>query len=202
MSGRKLRTSACGAITLFVALLLAVPAHANRYSIAITDGATFSIPATLTIFRTVNTNPEIPNGVNPFDVSIVTNQPPTLGVKGALWFGTNTSLCVVVRCTIGASGIDIAFVNYDPNRRLLTIQVDGNVFGLPAARLDTFNIYNITTGLTAQVHNILAGTIVVQFSPDFRVIEGRMQLLGSSGFQGPTPTSSYVAGFRGSFIGN
>jgi hypothetical protein len=183
--------------------LAAQNAQAAQYAIMITDGVSFSVPATLETFVTINPAPEIDNGVNPIDVAIITDgniASPLVGVAGALWFGTNTSLCVLVSCTIGASGIDIAFVQVDAAARQVLITVDGNVFGLPAARLNTFNIYNVTSGVTAQIHNVLAGEVFIQFSNDDQSVSGTIALLGSSGFGGPTPTSQYVANFSGTLI--
>jgi hypothetical protein len=203
LSITKLHISRWGWLALLTVVLAAHNAQAALYAITITDGVSFSVPASLVTFGTINPAPEIDNGVNPIDVAIITDgnvANPLVGVAGALWFGTNTSFCVLVNCTIGASGIDIAFVQVDTVSGQVLITVDGNVFGLPAARLNTFNIYNVTSGVTAQIHNVLGGEVFIQFSSDGQSVSGRIALLGSSGFGGPTPTSQYVADFSGTLI--
>lgn len=200
----KLKLSHLCWIILLFAILAGHQAQAAQYAITITDGATFSVPATLVVFRTINPTPEIDNGVNPIDVAIITDNnvaSPLVGATGALWFGTNTSFCVLVNCTIGASAIDTAYVQFDPTRGQVLITVDGNIFGLPAARLNTFNIYNVTSGIAAQVHNVLAGQVFIQFSNAGQTVAGTINLYGSSGFAGPNLTSQYVANFSGTYIG-
>jgi hypothetical protein len=91
-------------------------------------------------------------------------------------------------------------VQFDPATGQALIRVDGNIFGLPAARLNTFNMYNLTSGVIAQIHNVLGGQILIQFSPDGQSVSGNIALLGSSGFGGPTPTSQYVATFSGTLV--
>ncbi len=71
----------------------------------------------------------------------------------------------------------------DQAKKSVNIQLDGNITGLPRARLNVLNIYNLTSGVTAQIHNILDGTIDISF--DGENIQGAIDLGGCSGFQGP-----------------
>jgi hypothetical protein len=168
------------------------------------SGYPFSINAVLVVTPTIDTSEVVNNGVNPVDVGIFTTVSPIVGQAGALWFGTNTSLCSLVGCSNGGSGIDIAFVDgiADPNAGTaeVNITVDGNAFGLPNARLATFNIYNLTTDLTAQIHNVLAGTVLLQITDGGQSVSGTINLGGNSGFDGPGITSEYLANFSGSRI--
>ena len=154
----------------------------------------FQIPARLVVVATIPDNTQN-NGVNPVDVGIFTNPGPIVGQAGALYFGTNTSLSSIVGSTLGASAIDVAIVGVNQASRTVSIEVDGNAFGLPTARLNTFNIYNLTTGITAQIHNVLAGRIEMSFNGN--EVQGTIQIGGSSGFTGPGITSNYIAGFTG-----
>lgn len=161
----------------------------------------FSLEADLIFTVTLDLTAATNNGINPVDVAIFTTASPIIGTAGALYFGTNTSLSALRGSNLGASNIDIAFVEVTPDNTGIVITVDGNVFGLPNARLNTFNIYNITTDIiTAQIHNILAGTIQIQLSPDGQSVGGTIALGGSSGFAGPGITSEYQATFSGTRI--
>lgn len=138
--------------------------------------------------------PVFNNGTNPVDIGIFTNVSPIIGAAGAIYFGTNTSLSSLVGSNLAASAIDIAFVQVSQAGRI-EIAVDGNAFGLPSSRLGTFNIYNLTSGVTAQIHNVLAGNIVINFNGN--QVTGTINLGGSSGFAGPNITSEYRANFSG-----
>ena len=133
------------------------------------------------------------NGRNPVDVAIVTDVSPLVGNAGALWFGTNTSMCTVVHCTIGASRVDVAHVTRTGNQ--ISISVDGNAFALPAARLNTFNVYNLQTSLLTQIQNVYVGQIELTLGGN--QINGTLLLNGSSGFGHPTPTTYYRATITG-----
>jgi hypothetical protein len=72
-------------LALLTAMLAPQTAHTAQYGIVITDGVSFSVPATLVTVPTVNPAPEINNGVNPIDVAIITDQnvaSPIVGVAG------------------------------------------------------------------------------------------------------------------------
>jgi hypothetical protein len=177
-----------------------------QYSIQITGRAnqggeptsTFTLNATLVVVPTVDPRAiGVRNGPNPVDVAIITADSPLQGVAGALWFGTNTSFCSLIGCTTGASAIDTAVVMADARRGTVIITVDGDVFGQPTARLNVFNIFNIRTGLTAQIYHVLAGGITIQFTNGGQSVSGTIDLGGNSGFSGPAVTTEYSATFRG-----
>jgi hypothetical protein len=134
------------------------------------------------------------NGKNPVDVAIVTDASPIAGNAGGLYFGTNTSTCRVVHCTrIGDSLVDVAFVTRNGNT--IDIQIDGNVFALPNARLDIFNIYNLQTSILTQVQNVYLGK--AELTLEGSRIRGTVLLNGNSGFGHPTPTTYYRATITG-----
>lgn len=135
------------------------------------------------------------NGINPIEIGIFTDPNPIVGHAGALYFGTNTSLSSLVGSRLRASAMDVAFVSIDQRANSVHVRLDGDIFGLPTARLNTFNIYNLTTGLFAQIQNVLAGEINIIFNGDD--VNGDISLGGSSGFTGPSITSQYLATFAG-----
>jgi hypothetical protein len=77
----------------------------------------------------------------------------------------------------------------------LDVRLDGDALAQPTARINYLNIYNVTTSVVAQVHNVLAGTLVTDISA--RGISGEIRLQGSSGFDGPGISSYYTATFTG-----
>lgn len=183
----------------------AIPRQA-QYSIQITGQAnqaggpvsTFTLNGALVIVPTVDPQAiGVRNGPNPVDVALITSASPVQGVAGALYFGTNTSFCSLVGCTTGASAIDTTAVTADATRGTVMITVDGDVFGQPTARLNVFNIFNVRTGVMAQIYNILAGGITIQFADGGQSVSGTIDLGGNSGFSGPAVTTEYRATFRG-----
>ena len=158
----------------------------------------FSVGAFLMLVPTIDPLAiGVRNGPNPVDVGIFTDVSPIIGNAGALYFGTNTAFCAVIRCTTAASAIDTTFVAVNPAQGRVDITVDGNVFGLPAARLNIFNIFNARTSLVAQIYNILAGQIALQFGPGAQTVTGAIALGGSSGFTGPVVSTIYEATLTG-----
>ena len=48
------------------------------------------------------------NGANPFEVAIISGNPPVTPEPGAIWFSTNAALLG------GTEALDLAYVSYDP----------------------------------------------------------------------------------------
>ena len=137
------------------------------------------------------------NGPNPIDLGIFTDASPILGVAGALYFGSNTGFCRLIGCSTFASAIDTTFVAIDQRQGTVNVVVDGNVFGLNTARLSIFNIFNIRTSIVAQIYNVLAGGVALQFTNGGQGISGNIVLGGSSGFGGAAVTTEYRATVNG-----
>ncbi len=156
------------------------------YDVTINGSVTFSgTPAAppfshrtlMVVTGPITSSSQTTNGVNPLDLGLFTYDPanPFLGVAGALYFATNTALSeAVIETAARGSAIDLAFVAWDPNTRTLSVALDEI-----NARLGVLNIFNATTGVTAQVHNILAGTVELQFSDSFQSFSGAI-LLGAA----------------------
>jgi hypothetical protein len=177
----------------------------SQYEIKIvgntTPGGAISTVADLVVRPTVAQGPTPSiNGVNPVDVGIFTRSSPVEGNAGALWFGTNTSLASFKGSNLGVANIDLAFVDVKQNDGTVAMTVDGNAFSLPGARIATLNIYNVTTGSPAQVHNILTGTVNIRFLNGGQNITGEITLAGTPGFSGPAVSSNYQATFTGTRV--
>lgn len=158
----------------------------------------FSVPAFVMIVPTIDPAAfGVSNGPNPIDVGIFTDPSPIVGVAGALYFGTNTSLCGVIGCNTRFSALDTTFVTVNPAQGSVNIVVDGNLFGLTAARLNIFNIFNARTSLLAQIYHVLTGQVVLQFGNGAQTVAGSLALGGSSGFSGPYVTTVYQATLTG-----
>jgi hypothetical protein len=139
----------------------------------------------------------VSNGPNPRDVGLVTDASPLVGVVGALAFGTNTAFCALSGCNIANSRLDTSFVTIDSGRGEIFARVDGNVWGLPIARLSTFNIFNDESGPFAHVYQVLAGDLLVRFGNGGQSVTGALQLGGASGFNIGAVSTVYDATFSG-----
>jgi hypothetical protein len=160
--------------------------------------STFSIGAALFVLPSIDPAAVgVRNGPNPVDIAIFTDSSPILGTAGALYFGTNTSFCQFIGCRLGLTAVDTSFVTVDPGQGLVNVVVDGNVFGLPTARLNTFNIFNARTSIVAQIYNIIAGQMALQFGAGGQTIRGAIALGGTSGFSTGFVTTVYQAQLSG-----
>ena len=139
----------------------------------------------------------VANGPNPCDLAVMTDASPLVGVAGALSFGTNTGFCVIVGCNTSASRLDIAFVTADEAQGVVEAAVDGNVWGLPVARLGIFNIFNATSSVLAQVYQVLTGRVTASFGNGGQAVSGQIALGGASGFSVGNVTTLYEASFTG-----
>lgn len=130
---------------------------------------------------------------NPLDFGLFTEVSPIVGQAGALWFATNTAFCELVNCSV--SGI----------ADLATVQAQRVEQGIEAVALantgttgyGTLNIYNLTSGVAAQVHHVMGGGVHFILDEEQEAIFGEIALDGSSGFGGPGVTSRYTAQFSG-----
>lgn len=164
-------------------------------------GGAVSTVADLVVRPTVAQGPTAStNGANPVDVGIFTRSSPVEGNAGALWFGTNTSLASFKGSNLGVANIDVAFVDAKQNDGTVAITLDANAFGLPNARIATLNVYNVTSGSPAQIHDILTGSVNIRFLNGGQNVTGDITLAGFPGFNGPAIPSNYQATFTGTRI--
>ncbi len=140
------------------------------------------------------------NGRNAREVGLFSGRPPSSPEQGAIWFGTNTAIfrrIGIGNVSQGLAAIDIAYVRA-VGRSALAIRIDGQFFGLPAARTSLLNCMNARSGLLANVYQLIQGTMVLRFA-------GRrgQRLAGSINFTGNgyiepglSPYRATVAGRR------
>lgn len=137
------------------------------------------------------------NGPNARDIGLFSGS-PIVGQAGAIWFGTNTSMCELanIGCNIGASGLDIAFVTADETTGTLNISLDGQIFNVPNgnAITGTLNIFNWQSGVTAQIINIVQGTMSLRFSADAQSVTGEVRFTGYN--IGTVPYHATISGTR------
>jgi hypothetical protein len=173
----------------------------SQYEITIegntAPGGAISVVADLVVLPTVATATAPANGVNPVEIGIFTRARPVPGNVGALSFGTNTAVANHIAGNLGASSVDVAFVDAKQNEGTVDITVDGKAFSLPNARLSTLNIYNVASGSTALANNILSGVVNLRFLNGGQRVSGDITL---SGFGGPGLASSYQATFTGTRV--
>lgn len=128
------------------------------------------------------------NGLNPLDVVLVSGNPAVTPELGAIQFTTNTALLG------GAARLDMAFVGYNrTGQRIMNIFPDGRI---AATGLNTFTAL---PGFTRTRYRIYRGQVAFQFTPNFRGLRGRINLLGA----GVTfsPGNQYNAIFNGTYGG-
>jgi hypothetical protein len=174
----------------------------SQYEITIAGhtvpGGAISVVADLVVLPTVATSATAAsNGVNPVEIGIFTRPSPIAGNAGALSFATNTALASHIGSNLGASSVDVAFVDAKQNAGTVDITLDGKAFGLPDAQVSTLNIYKIASGASVQTNNILTGLVNLRFSNSGQDVSGDIIL---SGFGGPAVASSYQATFTGTRV--
>ncbi|WP_129113867.1 hypothetical protein [Halegenticoccus tardaugens] len=177
-----------------------VPAYYRVLLEGTTTHEQFSREALLLVSPPLPKQDSFDNGVNAREIAIQSGNPPGTPEGGAIWFATNTSLYdeVGIPSTIDESFIDVAFVQEDPAQSGLGITVDGQVWGLPAARSTVLNVFNSRTGLTAGVYQIIQGDIVLQFADAGNTVVGAINLIGN-GFIEPG-TYQYTSNLSGSIF--
>jgi hypothetical protein len=128
------------------------------------------------------------NGANPFEVAIISGNPPVTPEPGAIWFSTNSAL------RGGTAALDLAYVSYDPTQALILLQPDPN---LSATGLNVFTAF---PGVTADIYQIFGGSIYLWSQDGFATILSQINILGTGAiFHSNTP---YVAFLSGRFIGS
>jgi len=158
-----------------------VPTEQTYYSAA----QNFTLRGKLVVLPTRDTSgANFNNGVNPTDIGLFVGSPAANPQAGAIWFATNTK----VFSDVGKgnrsqrAAIDVAFVNLDSQAGAINIKVDSN-----AARTSQLNTFNVRSGLTANVYQIVAGSMTINFKGRGESITGALDLIGS-GFIYPGST--------------
>jgi hypothetical protein len=127
------------------------------------------------------------NGVNPFEVFLISGNPGGAPESGAIWFMTNNAF-------LGSdSQIDLAYTTFDPETQIITMQPDPNLSAVGA------NIFNARSGLLANAYQIFDGTMQIQSRDNWQTIAGQVNLLGTGAiFHSSSP---YIAEISGTYAG-
>ena len=173
-----------------------VPSNGVAYAINIRNnfvnrvGCLLVYPRIVPFGSDVNFN----NGPNGRDIGIFSGDPIS-GEPGAIWWGTNTSMCgfANVNCNLLFSGLDIAWVAVNEPAGTVQVRVDGQLFGLPSARTGTLNIFTTDSSIFTPVNHILDGFVDLQFADEGRSVSGNFLFFGDQGFQ-------YSATLSGTFV--
>ncbi len=151
------------------------PSSATRYSAA----HTFTLRGALVVLPTRDrSGVNFDNGRNARDVGIFVGSPFSSPQAGSVWFATNTT--VFADAGIGnvnqrLASLDVAYVTVNERGNTITIRVDDQSI----ARTSQLNSFNVKSGLTANVYQILAGGTDLKFSRDGRQVSGALDFIGS-----------------------
>jgi hypothetical protein len=114
------------------------------------------------------------NGVNAFDIWLVSGNPPATPEGGSIWFATNRAFYGAIGDMNAGSLLDLAYVSWDAASTTLSVQVDPNV-----AAASTFNLFNASSGLLADAYLIRDGQMVLQFQDNMNSVVGQAALVGT-----------------------
>ncbi|WP_224333340.1 hypothetical protein [Haloprofundus halobius] len=141
------------------------------------------------------------NGINARDVGLFSGNPPGAPEAGAIWFGTNTAVHQAVGIDTTPApeiaALDVAFVDADEAAGVLVVTLDGNFFGLPAARSSLLNCVTPTDGLLAPIYQLIQGTMQLQFGDGGNAVSGVVDFVGNGYIEpGTTPYQATMSGAR------
>ncbi|HEX7149942.1 MAG TPA: hypothetical protein VF618_00530 [Thermoanaerobaculia bacterium] len=158
----------------------------GRYAVTLrgtTPSDTFRVAATLHVVPCANRETIVPGGRHPLDVAIITHaSAASSGVRGALWFATNSKLTSHVGGAphLVAAAVHVCRVTATPTT--ITIHLD------PAYALgNPLNVMTTTAGPQAIGKRILSGTVTLRFARD-GTVEGTVSFSDNpyaSGLEAP-----------------
>jgi hypothetical protein len=127
------------------------------------------------------------NGVNPFEVFLISGNPGGAPESGAIWFMTNNAF-------LGSnSQIDLAYTTFDPETQIITVQPDPNLSAVGA------NVFNARSGFLANAYQIFDGAMQIQSLDNWQTITGQVNILGTGAiFHSNSP---YIAEISGMYAG-
>lgn len=166
-----------------------VPTEQTSYS----PVQNFTLRGKLVVLPTRDTSgANFKNGVNPRDIGLFVGSPAANPQAGAIWFATNTKVFSDVGkgSRSQSAALDVAFVNLNSQAGAINIKVDSN-----AARTSQLNTFNVQSGLTANVYQIVAGNMTINFKGGGESISGALDLIGSGFiYSGSTRIQATVTG--------
>lgn len=118
------------------------------------------------------------NGVNARDIGLKVGSPASAPRAGSVWFATNTTVFAdmgVGNALQKHASLDTAFVTVNDASNRIRIVVDDE----SVARTSQLNSFNVKSGLTANVYQILAGGMELRFSSNGSRVSGSLDFIGS-----------------------
>lgn len=150
--------------------------HSNtRY----TPQQNFTLRGTLVVLPTRDrSGVNFDNGVNARDVGLKVGSPASAPKAGSVWFATNTT--VFANMGVGNilqryASLDVAYVEVNDKKNQINIVVDDQ----SVARASQLNSFNVKSGLTANMYQILAGSMWLRFSSNGSRVDGAFDFVGS-----------------------
>ena len=136
------------------------------------------------------------NGLNKDDFLLFTGEPIANPSAGAIWFATNTEMQTLIPDVIvGDEATDMVTMEYNSRRKRYDMTVD--TFN---ARMTVMNMFNVTSGLFAQVYQISRGSAMFDFTSSLRSVRGEINLRGSGYVH--AANAPYIADLEGKYIGS
>jgi hypothetical protein len=179
----------CAVLCMMMVTPLAYAGTINYYNITLQGivlGRSFARQGVLAFTTPLIGSAGTTNGPNPFEVAIVSGNPPVTPETGAIQFTTNTLLLG------GKAAIDMAYVSVANNCAVVRPDPNLSAVGL--------NVFNALSGLTADMYQIFSGTIQICSNDNFQTITGSINVLGTGAiFHSNTP---YQARLSGRFAGS
>lgn len=167
------------------------PSSATRYNAA----HTFTLRGALVVLPTRDrSGVNFDNGRNARDVGIFVGRPFSSPQAGSTWFATNTTVFADVgigNINQRLASLDVAYVTVNKRGNTITIRVDDQSIALTSQ----LNSFNVKSGLTANVYQILAGGMDLTFSKDGRQVKGTLDFIGSGYlYPGSTRVQATITG--------
>ncbi len=167
------------------------PGPSTRYSAY----QTFTLRGLLVVLPTRDrSGVNFANGRNARDVGIFVGRPFSSPQAGAVWFTTNTTVFADVgigNVNQRLASLDVAYVTVAERDGTISVRVDDQAI----ARTSQLNSFNVKSGLTANVYQILGGGMELRFSSNGRQVSGNLDFIGSGYlYPGSTRVQATISG--------
>lgn len=134
------------------------------------------------------------NGRNVRDIGIFVGSPFASPQAGAVWFATNTTVFADVgigNVNQRLASLDVAYVTVNERSGAIGVRVDDQSI----ARTSQLNSFNVKSGLTANVYQILGGGMELRFNRRGSQVSGALDFIGSGYlYPGSTRIQATISG--------
>jgi hypothetical protein len=167
------------------------PGSATRYSAY----QNFTLHGTLVVLPTRDASGvNFDNGRNARDIGIFVGSPFASPQAGSVWFATNTTVFADVgigNVNQRLAALDVAYVTVNERGGTISIRVDDQSI----ARTSQLNSFNVKSGLTANVYQILGGGMEMRFNNNGSQVSGALDFIGSGYlYPGSTRVQATISG--------